>query len=105
MGEETWREITKSDQATDMIPARMIRETGTVKIINKFIWDVTELGLAVAASGLVIFLLLGETSGLFPTSVAENFTQIADSLGPKGVSAILAAAVFLLISKRIIDKK
>ena len=76
-----------------------------IKIINKFIWDVTELGLAVVASGLVIFLLLGETSGLFPTSVAENFTQIADSLGPKGVSAILAAAVFLLISKRIIDKK
>ena len=76
-----------------------------IKIISRFIWDVTELGLAVTASGLVLFLLLGETSGSFPISVADNFTQIANSLGAKGVSAILAAAVFLLISKRLIDKK
>jgi hypothetical protein len=76
-----------------------------IKLINKFIWEVTELGLAIAASGLVLFLLLGESSGVFPKSVADNFTQIANSLGPKGVSAILAAAIFLLISKRLIDKK
>ena len=76
-----------------------------IKLINKFIWEVTELGLAIAASGLVLFLLLGESSGVFPKSVADNFTQIANSLGPKGVSAILAAAVFILISKRLIDKK
>ena len=76
-----------------------------IKLINKFIWEVTELGLAIAASGLVLFLLLGESSGVFPKSVADNFTQIANSLGPKGVSAILAAAVFLLISKGLIDKK
>ena len=76
-----------------------------IKIISRFIWDVKELGLAVTASGLVLFLLLGETSGSFPISVADNFTQIANSLGAKGVSAILAAAVFLLISKRLIDKK
>jgi hypothetical protein len=75
-----------------------------VKMISKFIWDLTELGLAIVAAGLILFLLLGETSGSFPTSVAENFTQIANSLGPKGVSAILAAAVFLLISKRLLDK-
>ena len=76
-----------------------------IKLINKFIWEITELGVAIAASGLVLFLLLGESSGVFPKSVADNFTQIANSLGPKGVSAILAAAVFLLISKRLIDKK
>ena len=76
-----------------------------IKLINKFIWELTELGLAIATSGLVLFLLLGESSGVFPKSVADNFTQIANSLGPKGVSAILAAAVFLLISKRLIDKK
>ena len=76
-----------------------------IKLINKFIWEITELGIAIAASGLVLFLLLGESSGVFPKSVADNFTQIANSLGPKGVSAILAAAIFLLISKRLIDKK
>ena len=76
-----------------------------IKLINKFIWEITELGVAIAASGLVLFLLLGESSGVFPKSVADNFTQIANSLGPKGVSAILAAAVFILISKRLIDKK
>ena len=65
----------------------------------------SELGLAIASSGLVLFLLLGENSGTFPKAVANNFTEIANSLGAKGISAILAAAVFLLISKRLMDKK
>ena len=75
-----------------------------IKMISKLIWEITELGLAIVASGLMLFLLLGETSGSFPISVSQNFTQIANSLGPKGISAILAAAVFLLISKRLLDK-
>ena len=76
-----------------------------ISTISKFIWKLSELGLAIAIAGLVLFLLLGESSGTFPVSVAENFTEIANSLGPKGISAILAAAVFLLISKRLMDKK
>ena len=76
-----------------------------ISTISKFIWKLSELGLAISIAGLVLFLLLGESSGTFPVSVAENFTEIANSLGPKGISAILAAAVFLLISKRLIDKK
>jgi hypothetical protein len=73
--------------------------------INNFIWKIAELGLAIASAGLVLFLLLGESSGAFPKSVAENFTEITNSLGAKGITAILAAAVFFLISKRLIDKK
>ena len=73
--------------------------------LSKLIWKLSELGLAIAIAGLVLFLLLGESSGAFPTSVAKNFTEIANSLGANGVSAILAAAVFLLITKRLIDKK
>ena len=76
-----------------------------ISTISKFIWKLSELGLAIAIAGLVLFLLLGESSGTFPVSVADNFTEIANSLGPKGISAILAAAVFLLISKRLMDKK
>ena len=76
-----------------------------ISALSKFIWKLSELGLAISIAGLVLFLLLGESSGAFPVSVAENFTEIANSLGPKGISAILAAAVFLLISKRLIDKK
>ena len=76
-----------------------------ISALSKFIWKLSELGLAISIAGLVLFLLLGDSSGTFPVSVAENFTEIANSLGPKGISAILAAAVFLLISKRLIDKK
>ena len=76
-----------------------------ISTISRFIWKLSELGLAIAIAGLVLFLLLGESSGTFPVSVAENFTEIANSVGPKGISAILAAAVFLLFSKRLIDKK
>ena len=49
--------------------------------LSKFIWKLSELGLAIAIAGLVLFLLLGESSGTFPTSVAANFTEIANSLG------------------------
>ncbi len=76
-----------------------------VASLSKFIWKLSELGLAIAIAGLVLFLLLGDNSGAFPISVAANFTEIANSLGPKGISAILAAAVFILVSKRLIDKK
>ena len=72
-----------------------------ISALSKFIWKLSELGLAISIAGLVLFLLLGESSGTFPVSVAENFTEIANSLGPKGISAILAASVFLLISKRL----
>ena len=75
-----------------------------VSSISKFIWKLSELGLAIAIAGLLLFLLLGESAGAFPISVAANFSEIANSLGPKGISAILAAAVFLLVSKRLIDK-
>ena len=84
----------------------MLKKYSTqITSLSNFIWKFSELGLAIAISGLVLFLLLGDSSGTFPTSVAANFTEIANSLGPKGISAILAAAVFLLISKRLIDKK
>ena len=75
-----------------------------VSSLSKFIWKLSELGLAIAIAGLLLFLLLGESAGAFPVSVAANFSEIANSLGPKGISAILAAAVFLLVSKRLIDK-
>ena len=76
-----------------------------ISALSKFIWKLSELGLAISIAGLVLFLLLGESSGTFPVSVAENFTEIANSLGPKGISAILTAAVFPLNSKRLINKK
>jgi hypothetical protein len=84
---------------------RMKKYSAKISDINNFIWKIAELGLAIASAGLVLFLLLGESSGAFPQSVAENFTEIANSLGAKGITAILAAAVFFLISKRLIDKK
>ena len=77
----------------------------TITNINAFIWKVTELGLAIASAGLVLYFLLGEGSGPFPSSVASNFAFVAQYLGLEGISTILAAAVFLLIFKRIIDKK
>ena len=77
----------------------------TITNINAFIWKVTELGLAIASAGLVLYFLLGEESGTFPSSVASNFAFVAQSLGLEGISTILAAAVFLLIFKRLIDKK
>ena len=79
--------------------------SNTIVSLSSLIWKITELGLAIAAAGLVLFFLFGEKSGTFPKSVAENFSYIANSLGTEGIATILAAAVFLMIYKRLIDKK
>jgi len=73
--------------------------------ISKFIWKITELAFAVAMAGLVAFLLIGGGSGSFPRSVANNFTSLAASIGGEGLTAILAAVVFVLIAKSIKNKK
>ena len=41
--------------------------TASITTINSFIWKITELGLAIASAGLVLYFLLGEKSGVFPT--------------------------------------
>jgi len=84
---------------------RMIKNlTGSIVKLNKFIWRIAELGFALAMAGLVIFLLIGEEAGWFPTTVANNFTGLANSIGGEGLAAILAAAVFILIVKNLINK-
>ena len=72
--------------------------------LNKFIWRIAELGLAIAVAGLVLFLILGEESGWFPASVAENFINLTASIGGEGLTALLAAAVFILITKSLLNK-
>ncbi len=79
--------------------------TEYIKNINKFVWKITELGFAIAMAGLVIFLLIGGEVGTFPAMVAANFTNLAASIGGEGLTAILAAVVFILIAKNLINKK
>ena len=79
--------------------------TEFIKQANKFIWKVTELGFAVAMAGLVTFLLIGGEVGTFPAMVAANFTSLVSSMGGEGVAAILAAAVFILIARSLINKQ
>ncbi len=79
--------------------------SSTISNICSLIWKATELGLAIASAGLVLFFLLGEKSGPFPKSVAENFSYMTNSIGTEGIATILAAAVFLMIYKRLLDKK
>ena len=79
--------------------------TECIRQVSKFIWKITELGFAVAMAGLVAFLLIGGEAGSFPTSVANNFTSLASSIGGEGLTAVLAAVVFVLIARSIKNKK
>ena len=44
-------------------------------------------------------------TGTFPAMVAANFTNLASSIGGEGLTAILAAVVFVLIAKNLINNK
>ena len=64
-----------------------------------------EVLFLLSLTALVLFLLLGETSGPIPIQIANNFQLLSNILGPNGLIAILTAAVFYVIINRFIKVK
>ena len=69
---------------------------------RRFLWLFVELGFLTVLSVILIYLILGENSGVFVTSVADNVTKFAGEVPTAsllGIGVILA--IVYLVMQRI----
>ncbi len=69
---------------------------------RRFLWLFVELGFLAVLAAILIYLIMGENSGVFVTSVANNVTKFANEAGTPsliGIGVILA--IIYLVMQRI----
>ena len=69
---------------------------------RRFLWLFVELGFLTILSVILLFLILGQNSGVFITSVAGNVTKFANDVPTPsliGIGVILA--IIYLVMQRI----
>jgi len=69
---------------------------------RRFLWLFVELGFLTVLAVILIYLILGDNSGVFVTSVADNVMKFAHGVGTPsliGIGVILA--IIYLVMQRI----
>jgi len=76
-----------------------------MEILNKakhYLWAFVELGFASVLAIMLIYLILGENSGVFVQSVAENVMKFANAVPtPSLIGLGLILALVYLIMQRL----
>jgi hypothetical protein len=69
---------------------------------KRYLWAFVELGFAGVLAIMLIYLILGENSGVFVQSVAENVTKFANAVPtPSLIGLGLILALVYLIMQRL----
>jgi hypothetical protein len=69
---------------------------------RRFLWLFVELGFLTILSAILIYLILGQNSGVFITSVAGNVTKFAgDVPTPSLIGIGVILAIIYLVMQRI----
>jgi len=68
---------------------------------RRFLWLFVELGFLTILSVILIYLLLGENSGVFVTSVAGNVTKFAGEVPTASLigMGVILAIVYLVMQR------
>lgn len=68
---------------------------------KRYLWEFVELGFALILAIMLIFLILGENSGTFVTSVAGNVTKFANGVPTASLIglAVLLALIYLIMQR------
>jgi hypothetical protein len=68
---------------------------------RRFLWLFIELTFLLVLAVILIYLILGENSGVFVKSVAENVMKFANGVPTPSLIgfAVLVAIVFLLLNR------
>ena len=56
--------------------------------LTSIIWTVSELALALIIFSILLFLLLGEASGVFVTSITENSIYLLREVGAESIIGV-----------------
>ena len=69
---------------------------------KQYLWAFVEIGFLTILSVILIYLILGESSGVFVTAVAANVLKFAGALPPQSlVGLAIVLALVILLGKRI----
>jgi hypothetical protein len=69
---------------------------------KRYLWEFVELGFAAVLAIMLIYLILGQNSGEFVLSVADNVTKFASAVPtPSLIGLGLLLALIYLIVKRL----
>ena len=69
---------------------------------KRYLWAFVELGFASMLAIMLIYLILGQNSGVFVLSVADNVTKFANAVPtPSLIGLALLLALIYLIMKRL----
>ncbi len=66
--------------------------TSTLSKATEMLWKVAEIGFVANLVIILVYILLGETSGNFVISVVANIILLVDALTYQGVVTIVLAA-------------
>jgi len=70
----------------------MSSPTSTLSKATEMLWKVAEIGFVANLVIILVYILLGETSGNFVISVVANIILLVDALTYQGVVTIVLAA-------------
>jgi hypothetical protein len=69
---------------------------------RRFLWLFVELGFLAVLAAILLFLILGENSGVFVTSVANNVKQFANDVPTPSLIGIgVIIAIIYLVMQRL----
>jgi hypothetical protein len=74
----------------------------TLDKAKRYLWAFVEIGFAAVLAIMLIYLILGQNSGVFVLSVADNVTKFANAVPtPSLIGLALLLALIYLIVKRM----
>ena len=67
-----------------------------------YLWAVVEIGFLTVLAVMLIYLILGDNSGLFVSGVADNVLKFANAVPTQSlVGLAIVLALVILVAKRV----
>ena len=69
---------------------------------KQYLWAVVEIGFLTVLAVMLIYLILGDNSGLFVSGVADNVLKFANAVPTQSlVGLAIVLALVILLAKRV----
>jgi hypothetical protein len=72
-----------------------------IEIAKRYLWAFVELGFVALLAVLLVYMLLGQSSGEYVTSVAGNVSKFASEASTSLIGIGIILAIVYLISQRL----
>ena len=74
-----------------------------LRVVAKWVGQITEVGLALIALGIVVQILFGENATFLTGDIVGNLINLIRALGENGLVGLIALGVILYLYKQARD--